>query len=280
MSEPQSATETEVPHGIRRWGGYIALVIVFAVACGFLSWWQWSRNAERIAENRLIAVNWDRPATPLDAALPALGSWRHDLEWRQVVVRGTYLSDQQLLVRNRVRNDNPGFEVLVPLRLTDGRVFVIDRGWLPIPAGSGVPHAPAAPRGEVTVVARLQEGEPDLPGRTSPRGQIASVHLPAIQQLVGAATYTGAYGTMTSEEPAPAARPSVEPKPVADPGPFLSYAIQWIVFAVLAFIGLFWAYRRERRLFGMSREQREALDRAGRRSRDSDYEDAVLDSHE
>jgi len=82
---------------------------------------------------------------------------------------------------------------------------------------------------------------------------------------------------MTSEDPATATRPLGEPKPVADPGPFLSYAIQWIVFAVLAFVGLFWAYRREKRLTGMSREQRDALSREARRSRDSDYEDAILD---
>jgi len=273
-----AATETEAPQGIRRWGGYIALVIVFAIACGFLSWWQWSRNAERIAENRLIAVNWDRPAVPLGELLPTRVTWRHDLEWREVVVTGTYLADEQLLVRNRVRNSNPGFEVLVPLRLADGRIFVVDRGWLPIPPDADLPTVPAAPRGEVTVVARLQQGEPQLPGRTSPRGQIASIDLGAIDRQVGGDAYTGAYGTMTSEDPAAATRPIIEPKPVADPGPFLSYAIQWIVFGILAFVGLFWAYRREKRLGGMTREQRATLERGARRSRDSDYEDAILDA--
>ena len=268
----------DVPHGIRRWGGYIALVIVFAIACGFLSWWQWSRNAERIAENRLISVNWAKPAVPLDEAVPSPRAWHHDLEWREVTLRGTYLTSEQLLVRNRVRNDNPGFEVLVPLRLTDGRVFVVDRGWLPIPATASTPTAPAPPSGVVDVVVRLQQSEPDLPGRTSPKGQIASVDLPQVQRLVGERTYTGAYGTMTSESPPAATRPAAEPKPVADPGPFLSYAIQWIVFAVLAFVGLFWAYRREKRLHGMSREERDALRQAARRSVDADYEDAVLDS--
>lgn len=280
MSTTEATTEAEVPHGIRRWGGYIALVIVFAIACGFLSWWQWSRNAERIAENRLIAVNWDRPARPIAELLPTRGAWRHDLEWREVTVTGRYLADEQLLVRNRVRNSNPGFEVLVPLRSSDGSVFVVDRGWLPIPADAQLPTVPAPPRGEVTVVARLQQGEPELPGRTSPRGQIASIDLPTIARQIGAATYTGAYGTMTSEDPATAARPLGQPKPVADPGPFLSYAIQWIVFGILAFVGLFWAYRRERRLGGMSREQRDAVVRAERRSHDSDYEDAVLDARE
>jgi cytochrome oxidase assembly protein ShyY1 len=272
------STAEDVPQGIRRWGGYIALVIVFSIACGFLSWWQWSRNAERIAENRLIAVNWQKPASPLGELLPSLGAWHHDLEWREATLRGTYLTDEQLLVRNRVRNDNPGFEVLVPLKLADGRVFVVDRGWLPIPSTGALPRVPSAPSGEVDVVVRLEQGEPDLPGRTSPHGQIASVDLPAIAKLVGSPTYTGAYGTMTSEDPATATRPMAEPRPTADPGPFLSYAIQWIIFAVLAFVGLFWAYRREKRLHGLSADQREALRRAQQRGRDADYEDAVLDA--
>lgn len=280
MTTARPAIQVEVPQGIRRWGGYVALVIAFAIACGFLSWWQWSRNAERLAENDLISINWATGAVPLADVLPSLGAWRHDLEWREVTLRGTYLTDGQLLVRNRVRNDNPGFEVLVPLRLADGRVFVVDRGWLPIPRGSGVPAAPAPPTGEVAVVARLQQSEPDLPGRTSPHGQIASVDLPQIAKLVGGAVYTGAYGTMTREDPAPTTRPAVEPKPVADPGPFLSYAIQWIVFAVLAFVGLLWAYRREKRLSGLSAEQRETLRRARSRGRDAEYEDTVLDARD
>jgi cytochrome oxidase assembly protein ShyY1 len=256
------------------------LVVVFTIACGFLSWWQWSRNAERIAENALISANWAKPAAPVAELLPRLDSWRHDLEWREATLHGRYLPDRQLLVRDRARNDNPGFEVLVPLRLDDGRIFVVDRGWLPIPARGDVPRVPAPPSGDVSVVVRLQQSEPDLPGRTSPPGQIASIDLPAIARTTGPDTYTGAYGTMTREDPPTATRPAAEPEPVADPGPFLSYAIQWIVFALLAVVGLIWAYRREKRLSGMSAEQRDAERRARRRSHDADYEDAVLDQRE
>ncbi|WP_284251908.1 SURF1 family cytochrome oxidase biogenesis protein [Pseudolysinimonas kribbensis] len=197
--------------GIRRWGGYVALVVVFSIACGVLSWWQWSRNAERTAENTLISINWSKPAVPVDQALPSLDSWRHDLEWREVTLHGRYLPGQQLLVRDRARNDNPGFEVLVPLRLPDGRIFVVDRGWLPIPARGDVPQVPAPPSGDVSVVVRLQQSEPDLPGRTSPRGQIASIDLPQIARATGADTYTGAYGTMTREDPPRRAGPSRSP---------------------------------------------------------------------
>ena len=41
---------------------------------------------------------------------------------------GRYLLDEQVLVRNRPLNGQPGFEVLNPLLLDDGTVFVVDRG--------------------------------------------------------------------------------------------------------------------------------------------------------
>ena len=134
------APAERVPHGVRRWGGYLALVIAFAIACGFLSWWQWSRNAETVAETKLVDANWSRPAVPLGDLVPGLGSWRHSDEWREVTLQGRYLAEEQLLVRNRVRNDNPGFEVIVPFRLDDGRVFIVDRGWLPIGAKQDTPE--------------------------------------------------------------------------------------------------------------------------------------------
>jgi cytochrome oxidase assembly protein ShyY1 len=185
-------------------------------------------------------------------------------------------------VRNRVRNDNPGFEVIVPLRLDDGRVFIVDRGWLPIGAKQDTPDdIPAPPAGDVTVIARLQESEPALPGRTAPAGQVPAIHLPDVARQIGETdAYTGAYGLMTSEDPAVATRPAAAPKPVVDPGPFLSYAIQWIIFGVLAFVGLIWAYRRERRLHGLSAAEREALRQASRRERDADIEDAILDARD
>ena len=65
-----------------------------------------------------------------------------------------------------------------------------------------------------------------------------------------------------------------------DEGPHLSYAIQWIAFGILAFIGLIWAYRRERRISAMPIEEQAAARAPRRRSRDSDYEDAVLDGRD
>ena len=80
------------PRGLRRWGGYLALVVVFAVACGLLSWWQWARRAEAVAEIDRVAVNFDAAPVPVADALPALDSWDEDDEWLPVRLSGRYLT--------------------------------------------------------------------------------------------------------------------------------------------------------------------------------------------
>jgi len=265
-------------NGIRRWGGYLAIVIVFAIACGLLSWWQWARRAEAVAEIDRVAGNYDASPVPVDDALPDLDTWDEDEEWLPVELDGRYLVDEQLLVRNRPYNGASGFEVLVPFELDDGRIFVVDRGWVPVGSSVEAPDAvPAPPDGAVTVVARLKKGEPTLPGRTAPEGQLATIHLPSVAELVGDNTYVGAYGLLASEDPAPAERPAPAVKPEADEGPHLSYALQWIAFGILAFVALFWAFRRERRIAALPAEEQAAARAPKRRSVDSDYEDAALD---
>ncbi|MBX3196018.1 MAG: SURF1 family protein [Microbacteriaceae bacterium] len=265
--------------GLRRWGGYLALVVVFATACGLLSWWQWARRAEAVAEIERVTANYDAPPAELGDLLGGLDAWDVDDEWRPVVLTGEYLSDEQLLVRNRPYSGASGFEVLVPLLLENGRVFVVNRGWVPVGSSIDAPDAvPAAPSGEVTIVARLQAGEPELPGRSAPEGQLATIHLPSVAELLDEPVYTGAYGILASEDPAPAERPAPAAKPVPDEGPHLSYALQWIAFGILAFIGLFWAIRRERRIAALPESERAAARAPKRRHEDADYEDAVLDA--
>jgi cytochrome oxidase assembly protein ShyY1 len=197
---------------------------------------------------------------------------------------GVYRTEDQLLVRNRPLNANPGFEVLTPLQLPDGSIFIVDRGWVPTGQNQDSPDSiPEAPAGQVTVVARLKAGEPQLPGRGADGNQIATVHLPDIAGRLDVPTYTGAYGLMASEDPAPDERPLPVARPIEDEGPHLSYAFQWFVFGIMAFIGLGWAIRQEFR--AVNADDPEEQDRAAERARrkaarpldDSDVEDELLD---
>ncbi len=269
----------------RRWFGYLGVAIVFAVVCVGLSKWQVDRTNEAKSANQLVDRNFNSTPRPLDEVLPGLHSFSAKQEWMQVSMSGTYLTDDQLLVRNRPMNGQPGFEVLTPLLLEDGRVFVVDRGYLPTGNDQDAPDRIPAPRsGNVDVVVRLQAGEPVLQGRTGAKGQLATIHLPDVAKLVGKPTYTAAYGLMVSESPASATRPAAMPEPELDEGLHISYAIQWVLFAVMAFLGLGYAVRQEYRLRNADDpEERERADeRARRRAEkprsDAEVEDELLDS--
>lgn len=272
-----------------RWAIYIALAVLFAIACAFLANWQFDRNEERSAQLALVERNYDAEPVPLSGLIAGTDDFDSGDEWRPVEVTGRYIAEEQVLVRNRAHNGTSAFEVLTPFELEDGRVLVIDRGWLPPGAQGGeVPDAvPAVPEGELTVLARLRPGEP-LPnsGRGAPEGQVPTIHLPLIADAVGDQTITSAYGRMISEDPPAAERGNEIASPSEDPGPHLSYAIQWILFAVMGFVFIAYFIRTERMHKRLDEEDAEGDEdgeapvprpRRKRRDSDADAEDAILE---
>jgi cytochrome oxidase assembly protein ShyY1 len=267
------------------WARYLALAVVFALVCVGLCLWQLDRRDTALVELGRIDNNYSAEPVPLADVLGDLDAFSPDQKWTPVTMTGTYLSDEELLVRNRPYNSGPGFEVLTPLLLADGSVFIVDRGGLPTGRLQDSPdEIPAAPSGEVTVTARLKPGEPTLPGRSAPAGQIASIQLDDIADRLDRPTFTGAYGLMMSEDPAPAERPLAAAKPVRDEGPHLSYAFQWLVFALFGFFGLGYGLRQEYRR--VNEEDPDEIERAeARRAKDAtrartdaEIEDELIDA--
>ncbi|KJC63252.1 Cytochrome oxidase assembly protein ShyY1 [Agreia bicolorata] len=267
----------------RRWGGYLALTIVFALVCVLLGFWQLARRADAVAENNRVAANYDAVPRPVADVLDGLDSFDESQKWMTVSLTGSYLESEQLLVRNRPSGGQPGFELLVPFRLDDGSVFIVDRGWLPTGQEQDKPDVvPSSPSGEVTVVARLKASEPKLEGRSAAAGEIPSIDLPTIAEQVGEPTYTGAYGDLASESPS-ADTGQLDTRPPEDEGPHLSYAFQWFVFALLGFLGLGYAARQEYRALNADdpEEKERAADRERRRKAkaksDNEVEDELID---
>jgi len=269
----------------RRWAGYFALAVLFAIVCSLLGAWQLNRRAEAWLEIDRIDNNYSSAPVPIDDVLGSLSAFDVSQKWIPVLVTGTYLSDETILVRNRPYSGTPGFEVLVPLLREDGTVFIVDRGWVnPGNAQDAPDFVPEAPKGVVTVEARLKASEPSLPGRSAPAGQVATIELPLIAGKMSQPIFTGAYGLLVSETPSVAVRPLPAEKPARDEGPHLSYALQWYVFAIFGFLGFAYAVRQEYRLVNIDDPDEQA--RAKRREKkvslrprtDSEIEDAIVDA--
>ncbi|UFU12675.1 SURF1 family protein [Curtobacterium sp. C1] len=267
----------------RRWLGYFAIAVAFAIVCTLFGMWQWDRRNEAVRQNEQIAANYDHTPVPLTEALPRAGSWDDGDTWLRVQVTGRYDVDEQLLVRNRVHNGQPGFEVLTPLVTADGRAFVVDRGWVPTGNRQDAPdHVPAPPSGEVTVTARLQQSEPRIPGRSDPShtDQVQSVTLPDVADKVDVPIWTGAYGQLASESPAPTqAAPLGWDRPSADTGLHLSYFIQWFLFAAGGFGFLAYVMVQEYRNLNQDDpdERERALERQRRKDAKPKSDDEVED---
>ncbi|UCR89689.1 SURF1 family cytochrome oxidase biogenesis protein [Mycetocola spongiae] len=268
----------------KRWFGYLGVAILFAIICVMLSNWQLSRRDEREVEIDRVNRNFDATPVQIEDVLPTLDGFNENDRWLPVEVTGTYLPEKELLVRNRPHDGQPGYEILTPLQLDNGNIFVVNRGWIPTGNDADRPESvPRPPSGEVTVVARLKAGEAEIKGRGAPEGQLATIRLDDAAATFGQPTYTGAYGLLASESPeSPDPRPAEVKRPEPDEGPHLSYAFQWIIFALMAFGFLGYAVREEYRRVNSDdpEENRRATERARKKAlrvTDADIEDELLD---
>ncbi|EFV13060.1 SURF1 family protein [Segniliparus rugosus] len=218
--------------------GWIALaagVVLFAVLCFWVfAPWQLGKNGRTAERNDRVSRALEAPPAPL-AELLRTGVGPQS-EWRAVVVVGVYESDKQVLLRHRpVHGTAQGPQVLTPLRFDDGRTVLVDRGYLP----QGATAAPPAPTGDVALKARLRLLERTPAGRPAimtidGSQQLEAIDASAIAPLVGA-PLEPAYLQLDPGQPGALGALA---EPDLDPGPYLSYGLQWLAFGVIALAAL------------------------------------------
>ena len=247
------------------WLALLLAVLVFAGACFWiLSPWQFGRNAGQQQQNHAIASSESSPAVPLDQFLAADREPAPAQLWHRVTVSGQYLPAMEAVARLRSVNGQPAYEVLTPFRTLDGQLLLIDRGWVPV-ANGRLPPYPAAPRGPQRLVARVQADEAPDPGhrpalREDEHTQFYQINGAEIGRMLGVALRAG-YFQLVDGQPGVLAPP---PLPPIESGPFLSYALQWIAFGVMALFGLGYFTARELRPGGALTAEGRAHRRARR----------------
>ena len=231
---------------IRRWAPWFALVVLFSIATSLLSWWQFTRRDERVQRIEQVLANYDH--SPVDYPREDVETSLQKWEWRPVKITGRYLPERAAVVRNRPLSGQAGFLQIIPFELTDGTILAIERGW--IPAGSPIttPSSNPLPDPEPReLIVRLRASEPSQQ-RGVVEGQLASIAPAELQGLSSEKLVTSNYGRLVSESPESGEVPMAMPKPSLDEGNHLSYALQWVLFGLMAFAAFIWAVRNERRL--------------------------------
>jgi cytochrome oxidase assembly protein ShyY1 len=226
----------------RRWVAWFLLAVIFAIGCGFLSNWQFNRRTEALGKMQQLAANYDRQPIELTST-----SYLAKDEWLPIKLTGHFLPGNTLLVRNRPLDGTPGFLELIPFQREDGLILAIQAGWLPADDRLNPPKDFPKPSLETqTIWGRVRPAEPTL-DREAPAGQIATINVATFVKKTGIKdrAVTDFYLALGENTWAKAGLPKLLSRPQLDEGNHLSYAMQWIVFAVLAFMALVWAVRQE-----------------------------------
>ena len=224
--------------------GTLAVLVVAAV-CVRLGIWQLDRRADRRDRNRAVAERMALEPVTLDAVPPDTAG----LTFRRAVVTGPVDDDRAIILAGRSRNGAPGVHLLSPVRIGGGAVLV-NRGWLPAADAATIDLDAARLRGGIRaegVLAPFPDVDIDRPEGFQVRwfrvdGEairrqypypVASLYLVTtapVEPGPDDGLRTGP-DTMNALIPAPLEPPRLEP------GPHLSYAIQWFSFAAIALIG-------------------------------------------
>ncbi len=214
----------------------VALTVALFVNLGL---WQLRRLDERKELNTTIEAR--MTLQPIDLALLVADTDGDptEMEYRRVIVQGTYDVEAEILLQARTLNSQSGHNVVTPL-VWEGGALAVNRGWVPIDSiGPPVPEA-SPPAAEVEVIGILRASEDRGPtGAKEPDGsyaKIGRIDLVLLDPQWGPSLFP-MYLQLQAQEPAAGEYPIPLPPPETTEGAHLSYAIQWFIFATIAVVG-------------------------------------------
>lgn len=224
----------------------VSHVLVLALVGSMLAAgvWQINRHGQRSDRNEVVAARTADAAVPLATIAPPGVSPEigESEQFRRVVLRGEFQTEDEVLIRNRSLEGAPGWWVLTPFLTDDGWAAAVNRGWIPRIFEADAPRpGTEAPSGTIEIIgtvqpARVAEGfqvaDPE-------EGRLLTLGRPDVARLAQQVDYelspvvvqieAGSIGD--PEQPVALGLPAL------DAGPHASYAVQWFIFSLIAIAG-------------------------------------------
>ena len=197
----------------------LTLILLFLIYLFIrLSDWQFDRYDQRI--NRNESTNTALSLAP--KKIDSTSQLSNMKQWEKIELTGNYLNDQSKLVRKQYLENSLGFWVITPLKIENGENILVNRGWIPIGTSASTNQTiPPAPVGIVNLEGYLQ-----------PLNQVNTIDYKYFGIDVASDFYVQLEKSSPMEN-----QVAIIPLPELTNGPHLSYAIQWILFALLLPIG-------------------------------------------
>jgi surfeit locus 1 family protein len=228
-------------------GLFIPALIVLAALIA-LGTWQLQRKAWK---EELIATLTERLAAP-PGALPASATWpalnRDDTEYRRVTFTGTFDDGKEALVyaaASAFRPDisGPGYWVFTPVRLADGSVVTVNRGFVPQDLANPATRPGGHLSGPIQIIGTLRW--PDARSWFSPSDDPAH-NLWFLRDPASIAAAKGLKGVAPFyvEQEAPGGLPQPGKLEVRLRNEHLQYVVTWYGLAlVLVVVFAVWAFK-------------------------------------
>ena len=225
-----------------KWIATHLLVISLVVVMVNLGKWQLHRHHERKDFNATLVQRFDAPIRPLEELLQSAKP--EDIEWMPTAVTGTYLQGEDISLVNVSQNGMAGYDAITPMLLSDGKVVLINRGFLPLSS-----TFPVAPVGEVSLLGRVRASSERRTGEVSDPAigelsEVQRIDIDRIQKQIEG-DLLPVYVQLLKSTPTEAPTLSTIADPDFSNGPHLSYTVQWFFFSLCAVGGWIVLIRRE-----------------------------------
>lgn len=215
---------------------FIATVVLVVLGIS-LAQWQSRRAEQKLALQASLHARQAEPAIRLDA-IPAIPL--EQLEYRRVLLKGSFLQDWPVFLDNRPHDGVAGFYLLMPFKIAASNLHVlVARGWFPrnMRDRTRMPSVPA-PQGTVEITGIVKR---DI-GHVMQLGALDAPRPHAIVQNLDIASFAHDSGLnvmpfmveQTSAFPDGLRRDW--PAPALNVERHRAYAFQWYALAAMAFI--------------------------------------------
>jgi surfeit locus 1 family protein len=224
----------------------LAALAGFAVLIGLGTW-----QVERLHWKEGLIAERTAATSASPAALPPTVEAARPIAFRRVQIKGVFLHDREIPVHAiERRSGGAGYLVLTPLRLEDGAVVFVERGWVPTDKREAGTRAQANRAGEVSVEGLLRlapAGKPSwfVPANDPGRGEWFWIELPALARAAGVPEALPFY-VEAEATPNPGGLPLGGQANTDLPNDHLQYAVTWYALAAALAVIYLVLLRRER----------------------------------